>query len=172
MKIIKVHKISDVLTTVLLEGEGSWISAHKPKAKFKANGTEYSADLKATAAEVEAFNSELGTSKKLKTSKKDPKDTSINFKASGEYQDGTPTSPIPVFDINRQPMTEDIGNGSLVRLQINIVPYEFAGTVGLSARLTVVQVLNLVPYVKAGLDLDLFDAEDNPNTTNTIPRLF
>jgi hypothetical protein len=158
MKIKNVIEVNDKLTTVLLEGTGTWLSILKPKTKYDGEGTEYSANIDATDSDVEELNTRTGLTRELKYPKSGEGSGFLTFKANGEFADGNPTPPISVFDSNMQPVTEEVGNGSKVRLQVNITPYTFKKKTGLSARLVAVQVLEHIPFARRGVNLDLFDS--------------
>lgn len=69
--------------------------------------------------------------------------------------DGNELGPVPVCDNKRQPLTAQVGNGSIGNVKVDIYEYKKYGG-GTAIRLEEVQILDLVPY---GDDED-FDEDD------------
>jgi len=59
---------------------------------------------------------------------------------------------VKVVDVDGNPMTDLIGNGSLVMVKIVTYPYDNKFGIGTGSRLVAVKVLNLVKYTKGGAD--------------------
>lgn len=88
----------------------------------------------------------------------------LKASAKAKITDGKPTNKIAVFDGKGHPVkTCKLGEGSIVRLKLNLVGYNVGGKVGVSVRLVAVQIVKLVEYVgKAnGASFDGFEVEDD-----------
>ncbi len=170
----------------VIQGKAMWAKVYDPDTKFSPNGI-YSVSVLVPEEEAQELCEHLdGLAKKklaeeiknnpkrkdltLRTpytpaTDKDGNETGeIEFKvkANAKFQsrDGKWFSQKPlVVDSKRTPMTKDtlIGNGSIVKVAFDIVPYSMMSskTCSVSLRLKGVQVLNLVEYQG-----DLFDDED------------
>jgi len=111
----------------------------------------------------------------------------IKFKLKAQYEyDGKKITQRPVLmDAKRNPMTEIVGAGSMVRVGCEVFPYYTAQIgVGVSLRCKVVQVLDLKEYSPSGTtgfdfnEEDGFEAvsasmsEDTPETTGITDEDF
>ena len=91
----------------------------------------------------------------------------LKFKrnVSGTKKDGTKygLEPPKVVDASKQPMTGLVGNGSLVNIAYDLNQWNVAGNSGTSARLSAVQVLELVEYSGGGAGTSEFEDEGETN---------
>jgi hypothetical protein len=173
----------------VMKGKALWCKVHEPDTKFDPNGIYSVSVLipEAEAAEIceyldglvqERFDEEIKAKPKLKNG--------LSTKAAydNEYdQNGDPTGNIEfklklkakvqtrngdvyeqrpvVVDAKRKPLGSDtaIGNGSVIKVAYEPIPYMMASTktVGVSLRMKGVQVIDLVEY---GGGASMFDEED------------
>lgn len=177
------------LERIIIKGSASWAKVFTPDTKFNPAGVYsidliVPEDEAASVCEqldniCEAeFNKHVKANPKLKASLSirkpyapeldDNGDETGNlvFKAKknagGTRKDGTAWtgSPPVVMDAKRNPIKDVlIGNGSTVKMAVDLVPYMMQSTkqVGVSFRLVGVQVLELVEY---GNGAGMFDEED------------
>ena len=68
-------------------------------------------------------------------------------KASAFIKEGKPTATIPVLDAKLKPIKGvKVGEGTLAKLCVDLVGYSVAGKTGVSVKLRLVQIINLVEY--------------------------
>lgn len=68
-------------------------------------------------------------------------------KAKAYVENGKPKIKIPIYDSKLNPaQAAKIGEGSIVRLSVELVGYTVAGKTGVSVKLKGVQIINLVEY--------------------------
>ena len=95
----------------------------------------------------------------------------VRFKrnVSGTRKDGTKykLDPPKVVDGNKQPFEKLVGNGSLVNIAYELNNWTVAGNSGTSARLSAVQVLELVQYSGSG-GADEFETEGDTETIDKV----
>lgn len=84
------------------------------------------------------------------------RDASWKNAKTGEVQNVT----IPIFDAKLNKMTKTVGRGSTVKVAADVVPFAGFGRVGVSLRMTGVQVLDLVEYGGSDPSSLGFGAED------------
>ena len=67
-----------------------------------------------------------------------------------------------MINAKKQPITGNIsiGEGTIARLGVTLSGYSVAGKTGVSVKLGLVQIINLVEYSASGFNLDEFDEED------------
>ena len=87
----------------------------------------------------------------------------FKLKAKGQTRDGREYEQKPaVVDAKRKPMTDEVavGNGSVVKVAYEPIPYVMASTkqVGVSLRMKAVQIIDLVEF--GGGAASIFDEED------------
>ncbi len=173
---------------IVIKGSASWAKVFTPDTKFNTEGTYsidviVPEDEAASICEQldnlceEEFNNHVKANPKLKVSlsirkpyapeldENGDETGNIVFRAKknagGVRKDGSKwkgSAPI-VMDAKRNPVTGIlIGNGSTVKVAIDLVPYMMQATkqVGLSCRLVGLQVIELIEY--AGKSM--FDEED------------
>jgi hypothetical protein len=130
----------------IIKGKAMWAMVHTPDTKFEPM---YRIDLlvdKKTADEVK----EIG----LKV--KETKDgLLVRFRRKVNRKDGTVNKPPIVVDAAKQPFGENIGNGSVVKVQFRPYKYDFRGNKGVSADLVAIQVLDLIPFGKSEVEFDV-----------------
>jgi hypothetical protein len=177
-------------TSKIMKGKALWAKVFEPDTKFDANGIYSVNLIipEAEAAEIceyldgvvqQRYDEEVKAKPKLKNglSTKAPYDNEydqngdptgniefkLKLKAKVQARDGSTYSQKPiVVDAKRTPMDRDtaIGNGSLIKVAYEPIPYVMASTkqVGVSLRLKGVQVIELVEYGNSGNSM--FDEED------------
>lgn len=84
------------------------------------------------------------------------RDASWKNAKTGEVQNVT----IPIFDAKLNKLTKTVGRGSTVKVAADVVPFAGFGRVGISLRMTGVQVLDLVEYDGADPSSLGFGVED------------
>jgi len=173
----------------IMKGNALWAKVFEPDTKFDANGIYSVNLLipEAEAAEVceyldsvveQRYAEEVKAKPKLKNglSTKPPYEPEydqngdptgniefkLKLKAKVQARDGSVYSQKPiVVDAKRKPMDPEIaiGNGSVIKVAYEPIPYMMASTkqVGVSLRMKGVQVLDLVEY---GGGSSMFDEED------------
>lgn len=177
-------------TNNIMKGKALWAKVFEPDTKFDANGIYSVNLIipEAEAAEIceyldgvvqARYDEEVKAKPKVKNglSTKAPYDNeydqngdptgNIEFKfklkAKVQARDGSTYNQKPVVvDAKRTPMDGDtaIGNGSIIKVAYEPVPYVMASTkqVGVSLRMKGVQVIELVEYGNSGSSM--FDEED------------
>lgn len=173
-----------------LKGYAKWAKVFEPDTKFDADGVysvklvlsqEEAAQLDESLGAIaqERFNEEVKRSPKLKNSlsiqmpidsefdmdgnETGNKEVKFKLKAKVRTREGSTYDQKPVVvDAKRNPMSGDslIGNGSLVKVAYETIPYFVAATkvVGVTLRLKGLQVLELNEYANKGAGM--FDDED------------
>lgn len=146
-------------------GEAKWAKIVKPGTKYKSEELEYSIDLildptvpanKEYLTKIKAFAKEndvskLPVNKELDENEDETGMVVIKFKSQKKPR---------VVDAKKEPIEDDafgVGNGSKVRVIGAFTVYEGFGG-GVTAYLRAVQVIELVEYSEASLDM--FDEED------------
>ena len=174
----------------VIQGNALWAKVFEPDTKFDPNGTysiqvtipeEEAAGICEYLDKVvqERFDEEVKAKPKMKNSlstkagyephyDKDGNETGLvefrfKLKAKVQTRDGSLYDQKPiVVDAKRNPMDSNnlIGNGSIVKVAFEPIPYVMASTkqVGVSLRLKGVQVIELVEYGNGGASM--FDEED------------
>lgn len=177
-------------TSKVMQGKALWAKVFEPDTKFDTNGIYSVNLIipEAEAAEIceyldgvvtQRYDEEVKAKPKLKNglSTKAPYEPeydqngdptgNIEFKfklkAKVQARDGSTYSQKPVVvDAKRKPMDTDIavGNGSVVKVAYEPIPYMMASTkqVGVSLRMKGVQVIDLVEYGNSANSM--FDEED------------
>lgn len=172
----------------VIEGKALWAKVHDPDSKFDPNGI-YSISVlveEDQAQEMCEYLNELAKKKLAEEIKNNPKRKNATLKSPFQFatdRDGNETSEIEfkfklkakfqsrdgqtftqkpiVVDSKRTPMSKDnlIGNGSLVKVAFEPIPYLMMNTqqCSVSLRLKGVQVIQLVEYQGGN---DLFEDEE------------
>ena len=139
-----------------------WASIVEPNTKFDPRW-EIEAELDSEQA---AFFADKGC-----RIKEDDGVSLLRFKRNvgGKRKDGTTyqLDPPTVVDAAKQPLTGQVGNGSLVNIAYELNNWTVAGNSGVSARLNAVQVLELVEFNGGGGGVSEFEDE---GTTSTIAQ--
>lgn len=82
-------------------------------------------------------------------------------KRSTKTKAGKDAKPVPVVNGRKEPVSEDIGNGSVCNINVTMFPWTKGRQKGVKLYLNAVQVVNLVPYNSGG-GADDFDEIDMP----------
>jgi hypothetical protein len=135
------------MAMVYLTGECRWAKVQKPDAKYNYYGLELKPDADSIGTLLAAGLTTIKPSKdgqgyyafKRYPDKPAWKD-GVQIKAGkpGVYHAGTVT-----------PFEDDIGNGSKVRIGIEVFPYNNSFGKGVTSRLETIEVLELVEYKEA-----------------------
>lgn len=179
----------------IIKGKAMWAKVFTPDTKFDQNGV-YSVNVlvpETEAAEIceyldgiveQRYQEEVKANPKKKNSLStrpaydDAYDQNGNptgdvefkfkLKAKGQRRDGSIYIQKPVVvDAKRTPIDDTlVGNGSVVKVAFDPVPYVMASTkqVGVSLRLKGLQVIDLVEYSSGGSAI--FDEEEGYETDN------
>jgi hypothetical protein len=148
--------MSDI-KSVLLEGKCRWASVQSPKDNFAGDGQEFSIDIECDAQTL-ADLQEQGLSSKKKLKETDDGRTFLTFKRPTMSKQGKELSPVAVVGPDLMPVSELIGNESLVKVKVDLIPYSNKFGTGHVARLVAVQVLDLVAYSAQSSTLEGFTA--------------
>lgn len=71
----------------------------------------------------------------------------LKTKASAFIKDGKPTNKVPVLDAKLKPVKGiKVGEGTVARLGVDLVGYSVAGKTGVSVKLKLAQIIELVEY--------------------------
>ena len=85
----------------------------------------------------------------------------LKAKNSARIENGIKGFQVAVFDSKLKPVKKiNLGEGSIVRLKLDIAGYTVAGKVGVSVRLVAVQIIEFVPYTGLMKAAEGFDVED------------
>lgn len=178
------------ITEKYVTGKGEligFIALIKPSTKFNKKGV-YTANIllpKEEGEKLEAKLKEIRTEqfktygKKTKvtdlpckpyeivneedgTVSKDPEGRYIlKTSASAYIENGKIGRRIPIINAKKQPVKSiSVGEGTIARLGVVLSGYSVAGKTGVSAKLGLVQIIELVEYVGGGFSMDEFDEED------------
>lgn len=138
----------------VVQGKAYWASVQSPNTTFDP---VYSIDLHVDIDTARKLKAEG-----LKVKKDDDGNLVVKFKRKAFKKDGSPMSKPTVVDRAKRPLTELIGNGSLVNVSYNVFDWSFGGKSGKSGGLNGVQVLDLIPYEsKAADDFEVLEQEDS-----------
>lgn len=156
-------------------GTAIWPKLNKPETKFNKDGVyevklrlnaedskgvmdSIGAVLNAHIAEMEGSKPKMAPLpyKEVMDDKGNPTgefDFKFKMKAVGGYGDEKWTQRPTLFDSELKPMTEEIGGGSKIQVGAELVPYYTAAIgAGVSLRLKVVKVFELVSFSRGGAD--------------------
>ncbi len=139
---------------MIVTGKAFWASVQRPNTTYKP---VFSIKL-----ELDAENAAAVEAAGLRTKTLDGKKF-VTFSKSAVMKDGTPAKPPIVLTAAKQPFSDLIGNGSLVRVQVRVYEHKPQTTklygITHGAELQGVQVIELVPYSSASDSVE-FDVED------------
>ena len=117
-------------------------------------GDTWSIQVYVDKAFADKWNSS-SMSPKAKIAKSDTEsgEWSIQFKKDCNWKkSGDPKQPPVVVDMFGEPITSNIGNGSICNIQYKKWDWTYMGKTGISTELTGVQVVELVEYAGGGED--------------------
>ncbi len=84
----------------------------------------------------------------------------LKAKNSARIENGLKGFQVAVFDSKLKPVKKiNLGEGSIVKLKLDIAGYTVAGKVGVSVRLVAVQIIEFVPYTGSVNAAEGFDVE-------------
>lgn len=144
----------DNVNYVVRNARVKWAKVFNPDATFPP--ARWSINVYPGAIDAAALR-KLGLL--LRTDEKDG-DEFFVAKRYTESKAGKKIDPPRVVDAHKKPFTEDIGNGSVCNVIVNVYPWEFGKKSGISAWLEAVQVVEHVAYVHA----ERVDFDDAPET--------
>lgn len=85
----------------------------------------------------------------------------LKTNSSAYIENGKIGKRIPIINAKKQPVKNiSIGEGTIARLGVTISGYTVAGKTGVSAKLGMVQIIDLVEYSGGGFSMDAFDEEE------------
>lgn len=86
----------------------------------------------------------------------------LTAKANAYIENGKPKYRPQLYNAKKQPITGNIaiGEGTTARLGITLSGYSVAGKTGVSVKLGLVQIIDLVEYSGGGFDLNELDEEE------------
>lgn len=178
------------VTEKYVTGKGEltgFIALVKPSTKFNKKGT-YSVGILLSAEEGKALEAKVKDirteqfkqfGKKTKVTDlpvkpyeivdeetgeatKDPEGRYIlKASASAYIENGKIGRRIPIINAKKQPVKNiSIGEGTIARLGVVLSGYSVAGKTGVSVKLGLVQIIELVEYVGSSFSMDEFDEEE------------
>jgi len=139
----------------VVTGKCKWAKLLTPSEATKDFKSKYELSLYVdTATKTKLFGEGL----KAKIDK-ESKEEYFVFWTSGYKKDGTKNSPVRLIDMQKNPITEEPGNGSVILVQYSPTDYTApGGAKGVFAALQGVQVKKLISRTP-----DEFEAEDDLN---------
>jgi len=85
----------------------------------------------------------------------------LKTNASAYIEDGKIGRRIPIINAKKQPVKNiNVGEGTIARLGVVLSGYSVAGKTGVSVKLGMVQIIDLVEYTGGGFTSDAFDEEE------------
>ena len=85
----------------------------------------------------------------------------LKTSASAYIENGKIGKRIMIINAKKQPVKNvSIGEGTIARLGVVLSGYSVAGKTGVSVKLGLVQIIELVEYVGGGFSTDAFDVEE------------
>lgn len=85
----------------------------------------------------------------------------LTAKANAYIENGKPKFRPQLFNAKKQPVKNiSIGEGTIARLGVTLSGYSVAGKTGVSVKLGMVQIINLVEYQGGGWSADMLDEEE------------
>ena len=127
----------------IIEGRAYWASITVPNTKFKP---VYTINVLVDDKTFKEFKDKKCSVKELDEGK------SVVFRRQVTDKNGNSRPDPKLIDKDKKPMTERVGNGSLVRVQYREYPWEYAGRSGTGLDLQAVQVLELVEAEQIAAD--------------------
>ena len=152
---------------MITKGKAYWAKLQEPSEEATVKGvnykSKYSIDLEVDEEEKTKLKSLGLESRKQKDSNKE----FFRFWAYGVNKSGVKNPAIRVVDAQKNPIKEEIGNGSLIKVQFIAADYEVGNNKGVCGILQQVQVLKLIPRVS-----DEFDVEEEYISKDTVKDEF
>lgn len=145
------------IKSVFLQGKAMWAQVLEARPNFDGE-PEYSLDLALTDKQIAALH-KAGMSKKRKVKEVDGTNY-VTFRRPVKAKSGKDLLPLIVIGRDKAPFGELIGNGSEVKVKLDLIPYSGKFGSGVITRLAAVQVIEHVPYAKKNSQLDGFDQLD------------
>lgn len=155
----KFNKKGTYTANILLDAK----EGKEAEAKFKAVRTEqfkqYGKGTKVADLPIKLYeivNEETGEATP------DPQGRYIlKTNASAYIENGKIGKRIPIINAKKQPVKNvSVGEGTIARLGVTLSGYTVAGKTGVSAKLGMVQIIDLVEYSGGGFSADAFDEEE------------
>ena len=85
----------------------------------------------------------------------------VKANASAYIENGKIGRRVKIINAKKQEVKNvNIGEGTIARLGLNLSGYSVAGKTGVSVKLGLVQIIDLVEYTSGGFSTDLFDEEE------------
>lgn len=85
----------------------------------------------------------------------------VKANASAYIENGKIGKRVKIINAKKQEVKNvNIGEGTIARLGLNLSGYSVAGKTGVSVKLGLVQIIDLVEYTSGGFSTDLFDEEE------------
>lgn len=86
----------------------------------------------------------------------------LTAKANAYIENGKPKYKPQLYNAKKQPITGNIsiGEGTIARLGVTLSGYSVAGKTGVSVKLGLVQIIDLVEYSGGGFSSDVLDEEE------------
>lgn len=128
---------------IVLQGKAKWCKVYKPDEKYK----KYSIELYPDATSWKTLEAS-GYKPKVKEDEDGQKFITLRRAADAVDYNKQPLGPPTVVSADGSPTTDLIGNGSSVRVKLQVYSYDNGFGKGVGSRLDGVQVLDLVKYVK------------------------
>lgn len=125
---------------VIIEGIASYAYLSRPQTDKTFGTTRYTITLAVDSETAERLAEHMSKPGK----KNEDGTTTIKITSKATLEDGTVKLPIRVVDINKEPITDIVGDGSRVRVLASTYENKFGKFLGLNK----VQVLELVPYAR------------------------
>lgn len=154
------------IKTLILEGKCKWAVVHESRKNLNGE-EEYSIDIEISQGTLDNLL-KAGVSKRRKA--KEDAETGekyLTIRRKKIAKSGKEIPPPIVVGPDKQLFTDKIGNGSKVKVAVELIPYENKFGTGVMTRLAGVQVITHVSY-SAGRTtaLDLFKDETGGSSTS------
>lgn len=151
---------------MVVQGKAFWASVQSPNTTYDP---VYSVDLVVDLETAKRLKAEGLEVKKKKEGDKgfEAGDLVVKFKRKAFKKSGEPNSAPTVVDAKKNPFSELIGNGSVVKVSYTPFEWSYAGKSGTTGWLNAVQVIEHVPY-EGGFGVDEFESEEG---TDSKPEL-
>lgn len=136
----------------IVAGRAKWCRLLTPSKEEGPFKSKYSIDLFVSPEDAKKLKAE-GLETKVE---KETNEEFFRFWTSGKRKDGTLNPPVRLIDSKKNAITEEPGNGSLVKVQYQATEWEFLKKKGMFGALQGVMVTKLISRSAA----DEFEAED------------
>ena len=134
-----------------VQGIAMWASLQKPNTTYDPVWT--------IDVILDDKNAKIVEDLGIKTKVNDEGDKFVKIKRGTEWPDGSPKDKPEVMDTKKNPITDDVGNGSSVIVQFRPYEWKWKKKSGWNGDLEKVMVTRLIPYVAQG-DADELDELD------------